>query len=125
MESFRASGVFGQAQILMRRFLEASGAAVVLAVDGAEALNMALDQDYDLVLMDMHMPVLDGYEATKQLRAKGCDTPIVALTANAMRGEQEACIAAGCVAYITKPVKANVLVDTLARFAKKVSRPDC
>ena len=106
-------------QILMRRFLEASGATVVLAVDGAEALNMALDRDYDLVLMDMQMPVLDGYEATKQLRAKGFTTPIVALTAHAMLGERDACLAAGCVEYISKPVKVKVLVDIVARFAKK------
>jgi len=108
-------------QLLMRCFLEVNGATVALAVNGAEAVLMAADKAYDLVLMDMQMPVLDGYEATKQLLAKGYATPVVALTANAMRGDLEACLAVGCVEYITKPVKANVLVDTVARFAKKRS----
>lgn len=106
-------------QILMAHVLETSGARVASAVNGAEALKMASENQYDLVLMDMQMPILDGYEATKQLLAKGYSTPIVALTANAMRGERETCLAAGCVEYISKPVKANVLVDTVAKFAKK------
>ena len=99
-------------QILMSRFLTGSGATVSLAVNGAEGLEMSLKYDYDLVLMDMQMPILDGYEATMQLRKEGCLTPLVAL---------EACLAAGCVEYLSKPIKANLLVETVAKFARRKS----
>ena len=107
-------------QILMTHFLEACGATVALAVNGAEAVTMALERKYDIVLMDMQMPILDGYQATKQLIANGYTGPIIALTAKAMHGDREACFEAGCVEYLTKPIKANVLVDVVARLARKV-----
>jgi len=105
-------------QILMRRFLETSGAFVALAGNGTEALRLAADNVYDIVLMDMQMPIIDGYAATKQLRAGGYTVPIVALTANAMRGERETCLAAGCVDYLSKPVKGMTLIDTIERLIK-------
>ena len=103
-------------QALMRVFLESSGATVEVANNGAEALGMALRHRYDVVLMDMQMPILDGNEATRQLRAGGYTAPIVALTANAMYGEREACIASGCDDYLTKPVRANALVDAIEKI---------
>src|SRR5471032_1930653 len=103
----------------MVRVLKASVATVESAVNGAQGVAMALAIEYDLVLMDMQMPVLDGYEATKQLRAKGYRVPIVSLTANAMYGEREKCLAVGCAEYISKPVKAKQLVETVVRVAKK------
>lgn len=106
-------------QILMAHILRASGAKVDSAVNGVEAVTMAAEQDYDIVLMDMQMPVLDGYEATKQLRAMGCTTPIVALTANAMRGERERCLAVGCVDYVAKPVKGHALISVVERIVAK------
>ncbi len=106
-------------QILMTHFLTASGAIVASAENGAAAVKLCLANAYDLVVMDMQMPILDGYEATKQLRAKGCALPILALTANAMRGERDTCLSVGCDDYLSKPVKANLLVETVARLAKK------
>lgn len=105
-------------QLLITHSLLASGAIVTSAANGAEAITLAFDKKYDLVLMDMQMPILDGYEATRQLRAAGYTTPIVALTAKAMHGDIEDCLAAGCVEHIAKPIKVNLLVDVIARLTK-------
>ena len=91
-----------------------------LWVDEAENGQVALDKlaggGFDLVLMDMQMPVLDGYGATRELRKRGFDRPIVALTANAMAGYEKEVLAAGCSAYITKPVDIDLLLSTIAGF---------
>ncbi len=104
-------------QRLMRCFLEAAGAVVTLASNGAEAVAKALEYEFDVVLMDMQMPIFDGYAATKQLRASGYSTPIIALTAKAMVGDREDCLAAGCDEYFAKPVKASLLIELVARIA--------
>ncbi len=112
-------------QALMTSFLEASGANVETAINGAKAIELAEANHHDIVLMDIQMPVLDGYEATKRLRAKGFKTPIIALTAHVMQGEREKCLAAGCVDYISKPVKPYVLIDIVERAVKKkILAPD-
>ncbi len=110
-------------QILMEHFLVASGAKVDVASNGLEGTEMAKAAAYDVVLMDIQMPVLDGYEATKRLRAAGFEVPIVALTAPSMRGERERCIAAGCVDYVSKPVKPGVLVGIVEKAAKNSRGP--
>jgi DNA-binding response OmpR family regulator len=71
---------------------------------------------YDVVLMDMQMPVLDGYGAARELRAKGVTTPIVALTANAMAGSEQQVLASGCDVYMSKPLDIDALVHTMARL---------
>ena len=91
-----------------------------LWVDEAENGQVALDKlaggGFDLVLMDMQMPVLDGYGATRELRKRGFDRPIIALTANAMAGYEKEVLAAGCSAYITKPVDIDLLLATIAGY---------
>ena len=101
------------------RILEDVGAVVVEAEDGRQAVDCirqaeSVHDDFDLIVMDMQMPVMDGYEATRQLRAPGFDEPIVALTAHAMRGNRKKCIDAGCSNYLTKPLDKRHFVNLLA-----------
>ena len=102
-------------QLLITKLLEKMGFAAAIAEDGKIAVEKTLSQSFDLIFMDMKMPNMDGYEATKALRDKGVSVPIIALTANAMRGDREKCIAAGCDDYLTKPIDK----DELRRVMKK------
>lgn len=88
-----------------------------MAVNGQEALERAAAEAFDVILMDCHMPIMDGYQATTALRAAGCTTPIVAMTASAMRGDREKCLAAGMNDYITKPISKQELLVVLTRWA--------
>ena len=85
------------------------------AGDGLEAVEKAPSGAYDLILMDCQMPRLDGYAATARLRAAGVRTPIVAMTAHAMSGDRERCLAAGMDEYVTKPVALDDLAASLGR----------
>ena len=84
--------------------------------DGRQALEAVDESDYDLILMDCQMPELDGYETTKQLRARGYTSPIIALTADAMQGTRERCLEAGMNDYVTKPIEFRELGRTLASW---------
>ena len=91
---------------MLSRRLERKGYQVVLAVDGQAGVEMALSEAPDLVLMDMSLPVLDGWEATRRLKASA-DTrhiPVIALTAHAMSSDREKALEAGCDDYDTKPI---------------------
>jgi CheY-like chemotaxis protein len=110
-------------QRLARRLLEKRGHQVVLAANGREALEAIEAHTFDLVLMDVQMPEVDGLEATAALRAKeaGQDThlPVIALTAHAMKGDRERCLAAGMDAYLSKPIRHQELDDLLALYTKQ------
>ncbi len=96
-------------QCLARALFEKSGATVQVATDGREALAACERSDFDLILMDVQMPVMDGLEATRRLRALGVRTPILAMTASALEGSREDCIAAGMDAFLSKPIQIDVL----------------
>lgn len=84
------------------------------APDGKEAVTKAIEGlGYDLILMDVNMPIQDGLSATKDIRAKGLQVPIIAMTANALKGQAESYIAKGMTGYIAKPVDRNLLVKLL------------
>lgn len=101
--------------------LEEVGIEVCTAENGHVGVDTALTQQFDAVLMDMQMPVMDGFTATQQLRRSGFTVPIIALTANAMKGYEQELLSAGCNGYLTKPVDIDNLLGTLARFLEGVS----
>jgi CheY-like chemotaxis protein len=105
-------------QKLARRILENAGYTVAAAMDGREAVDACAAQHFDLVLMDLQMPHMDGFEATAELRRReaisGGHLPIIALTANAMPGDRERCLAAGMDGYVSKPMKRPELFQAIA-----------
>jgi two-component system sensor histidine kinase/response regulator len=105
-------------QRVASRMLARQGHAVTIACNGREALALLEQQPFDVVLMDVQMPLMDGFEATASIRrneqATGKHIPIVALTAHAMKGDQERCLAAGMDRYLSKPVQAKELQETIA-----------
>ena len=101
---------------LVSLILVRAGLRVDMAENGKVAMEMAEANDYDLILMDMQMPVMDGYTATQNLRANGYRTPIIALTANAMKGDEDKCRDAGCSGFLTKPIDIDKLINALGEF---------
>jgi CheY-like chemotaxis protein len=106
-------------QELFATLLHKLGCRVALASDGAAAVALASANDYDLVLMDIFMPIMDGYQATKALRDTGFAKPIIAVTASAMKGERDKCIAAGMNDVLVKPFKKKDLETMLAFWEDK------
>lgn len=106
-------------QELISHFLGDSGASVEIAQNGVQAVRLAMDKRYDVILMDIQMPVLDGYEATRQLREKGYTGPIVALSARAMIEEKQKCFQVGCDGFISKPVSRDHLIQTIKTFYRR------
>jgi CheY-like chemotaxis protein len=108
-------------QQVARGILRKLGLSVDIAANGREAVEAVCRQNYDLVLMDVQMPEMDGYTATRLIRDSGYPVrnpqiPIIALTAHAMQGEREKCIAAGMDDYLPKPFSIQALSDTLLKW---------
>ncbi len=107
-------------QLVGRGILEKASHSVVVAGNGREALLRLEEQPFDLVVMDVQMPEMDGFEATAAIREKekrtGEHMPIIAMTAHAMTGDRERCIAAGMDSYITKPISASALLNLVAEY---------
>jgi PAS domain S-box-containing protein len=119
-------------QRLLTLVLKKAGATVILAKNGREAVEMALassrgwgrrctdpSEPFDLVLMDIQMPEMDGYEATRRLRAEGYTTPIIALSAHATTHAAHQCLDAGCTDYLAKPIDRDALLRMIAQYVKK------
>lgn len=104
---------------LLRLLLERGGAKVWLAENGEVAVELALQVPFDAILMDMQMPIMDGYSATTRLRERGYHGEIIALTAHAMSGDREKCMQAGCSGYLSKPVDADELYRLLGNLNLK------
>jgi signal transduction histidine kinase/DNA-binding NarL/FixJ family response regulator/HPt (histidine-containing phosphotransfer) domain-containing protein len=98
---------------LISTFLTRCGAEVELAENGEQALAAATHQAFDIILMDMQMPVMDGYTASRTLRERGYSRPIIALTAHAMNGDREKCQSVGCDGYLSKPVEMDSVIRTI------------
>src|SRR5713226_5495052 len=113
-------------QMLAVRLLEKRGYLVSVAGNGREALAALEKEDFDLVLMDVQMPEMDGFEATAAIRererATGDRLPIVAMTAHAMKGDEGRCLAAGMDGYLTKPISPKSLFDTLEKHLSQPGR---
>jgi len=108
--------------------LNKKGHTVVIATNGAEAAALYKKERFDLILMDVQMPLLNGYEATARIRdiekVTGRHTPIIGLTANAMKGDREKCLEAGMDDYVSKPVRINDLLSALDRVKEKVNKTE-
>ena len=112
-------------QRIISLLLRKMGATVTIAENGSEAIRMIEqaemeNQPFELVLMDMHMPVLDGYAATRRLRQAGFRLPIIALTASVMPEDRNKCLSAGCDDYATKPIQREKFFETLNKYLHKI-----
>jgi two-component system sensor histidine kinase/response regulator len=107
-------------QLIASRLLEKRGHHVVTSGNGREALERLDKEHFDLVLMDIEMPEIDGFEATATIRKKeettGARVPIIAMTAHALKGDRERCLAAGMDDYVSKPIQPNALFEAIERL---------
>jgi two-component system cell cycle response regulator DivK len=108
---------------MLSRRLKRRDFEVLMAVDGQEGVTMATEKQPDLILMDMSLPILDGWSATRQLKANPVTSgiPVIALTAHAMDGEREKCIEAGCDDFDTKPVEFKRLMEKINHWISQAS----
>ncbi len=99
--------------------LRKTSATILWAKDGKEAIDMYKDNDIDLILMDLQLPVMDGYTATREIKKINSEVPIIAQTAHVMSGEREKCLEAGCDDYLAKPIRLQILMETLSKYLNK------
>jgi signal transduction histidine kinase/DNA-binding NarL/FixJ family response regulator len=110
-------------QRLISSRLRAAGADVVIVDNGRAAVEIVCEQSFDVIVMDMQMPQLDGYGAASELRRRGCTIPIIALTAHAMADDRGKCIRAGCTDYVTKPIHIDLLLGTVRGHLDRARAP--
>lgn len=103
---------------LISRYLAKTGADVGTADNGIQGVRRALDEDFDIIIMDIQMPEMDGYAATEKLRSEGYRRPIIALTAHAMGEVYEKCISVGCTDYLPKPINSKDMISMVAKHAR-------
>ena len=108
-------------RLLVRRVLEIEGYRVIEAEDGIQALDHLRSETPDLVIVDINLPDMDGYEVTTRLKQipSMAKVPVIAMTANVMKGDREKTLAAGCDGYISKPIDIDTLPDQIAKFLRK------
>ncbi|MBW1979919.1 MAG: response regulator [Deltaproteobacteria bacterium] len=109
-------------QQIAQEILEGAGLKVTVADNGQEAVNAVQEKEYDVILMDLQMPVMDGFEATRKIRSSRAeirDIPIIAMTAHAMKGDREKCLEAGMNDHVTKPIDPEQLFAALVRWIKR------
>jgi len=114
-------------RFLAKQFIEKSGATVEVAVDGDDALRAierseCRDEPFDVVLLDMQMPVKDGYTTARELRARGFKQPIIAVTAHAMQGDRKRCLEVGCNDYTPKPLEPRRLLELISQYFRKAAK---
>ncbi|MFN8792529.1 MAG: PAS domain S-box protein [Bdellovibrionales bacterium] len=107
-------------QNLVRRILSRKNAHLSVASNGIEGIEKASQEDFDIILMDVQMPIMDGYTATQKLRAQGYQKPIIALTAHAMHEVHHRCMEVGCTDYISKPINAKNLIEKVAWHTRQI-----
>jgi two-component system, cell cycle response regulator DivK len=107
---------------MLSRRLERRGFVIAMAVDGQQGVDMARSENPDLILMDMSLPVMDGWTATQTIKADAdlAKIPVIALTAHAMAGDREKAMAAGCDDYDTKPIELPRLLEKIGKFLPNV-----
>lgn len=105
---------------MLSRRLQRRGFEVLLAVDGQQGIDMATEHLPEVILMDMNLPIIDGWEATRRLKANPLTQkiPVIGLTAHAMTGDREKCLAAGCDQYDTKPIDFESLLEKIRSLLK-------
>ena len=105
-------------RLLVRRILEAEGYRVLEAADGETGIALVQTDQPDLILMDINLPDIDGYEVTRRLRAipELAEVPILALTANALKGDREKSLDAGCNSYIRKPIDVDAFPQQISEY---------
>src|SRR6056297_1392471 len=100
----------------LQEILKKTQAQILRAENGLEAIETAKEKNVDLILMDIKLPVMDGYEATRKIREFNKEIPIIAQTAYVMSGEEEKTRAAGCDDYLTKPLRIKTVLETLSKY---------
>ena len=108
---------------MLSRRLQRRGFEIVTATDGEKGVALAASERPDLILMDISLPGLNGWDATKQIRRNGVTTPIIALTAHAMSGDREKTLEAGCDEYETKPVELEILLSKIQALLSRGDHP--